>query len=54
MDFLDFSKWLRELRLMSSQPWYCFVLVWLLALVRVLVWVPITMQVVLYYPTLLK
>ena len=34
MDFLDFSKPIRELRLMSAQPGYRFVLVWLLIVVR--------------------
>jgi len=34
MDFLDFSKPLRELRLMGQQPGYRFVLVWLLVVMR--------------------
>lgn len=34
MDFLDFSKPLKELRLMGSQPAYRFVLVWLLIVMR--------------------
>lgn len=34
MDFLDFSKPLKELRLMASQPGYRFVLVWLLIVMR--------------------
>ena len=34
MDFLDFSKPLKELRLMSAQPAYRFVLVWLLIVMR--------------------
>ena len=34
MDFLDFSKPLKELRLMAHQPGYRFVLVWLLVAMR--------------------
>ena len=34
MDFLDFSKPLKELRLMAQQPGYRFVLVWLLIVMR--------------------
>ena len=34
--FMDFSKLLRELRLMAKQPGYRFVLVWLLVLFRLL------------------
>ncbi len=34
MDFLDFSKPLKELRLMASQPAYRFLLVWLLIVMR--------------------
>jgi hypothetical protein len=34
MDFLDFSKPLKELRLMGAQPGYRFVLVWLLIVMR--------------------
>lgn len=34
MDFLDLSKPLKELRLMSGQPAYRFVLVWLLIVMR--------------------
>jgi hypothetical protein len=34
MDFLDFSKPLKELRLMASQPGYRFVLMWLLIVMR--------------------
>lgn len=34
MDFLDFSKTLRELRLMGQQPGYRFVLVWLLVVMQ--------------------
>lgn len=34
MDFLDFSRPLKELRLMGSQPAYRFLLVWLLIVMR--------------------
>ena len=34
MDFLDFSRLLKELRLMHSQPAYRFVLAWLLIAMR--------------------
>ena len=34
MDFLDFSRLVRELRLMHSQPAYRFVLAWLLVVMR--------------------
>ena len=34
MDFLDFSRLLREVRLMHSQPAYRFVLAWLLIVIR--------------------
>lgn len=34
MDFLDFSRLLKELRLMHGQPAYRFVLAWLLVVIR--------------------
>lgn len=34
VDFLDFSRLLKELRLMHSQPAYRFVLAWLLVVMR--------------------
>jgi hypothetical protein len=34
MDFLDFSRLLKELRLMQHQPGYRFVLAWLLIVMR--------------------
>jgi len=34
MDFLDFSRSLRELRLMHRQPGYRFLLAWLLIVMR--------------------
>jgi hypothetical protein len=34
MDFWDFSKLLRELRLMGGQPGYRFVMAWLLVALR--------------------
>jgi len=34
MDFLDFSRLLKELRLMQHQPDYRFVLAWLLIVMR--------------------
>ena len=34
MDFLDFSRLLKELRLMHGQPAYRFVLAWLLVVMR--------------------
>lgn len=34
MDFLDFSRLLKELRLMHQQPGYRFVLAWLLVVMR--------------------
>jgi hypothetical protein len=34
MDFLDFSRLLKELRLMHSQPAYRFVLTWILVVMR--------------------
>lgn len=34
MDFLDFSRSLKELRLMHQQPGYRFVLAWLLVVMR--------------------
>lgn len=34
MDFLDFSKLLKELRLMEKQPGYRFVMAWLLIALR--------------------
>ncbi len=34
MDFLDFSRLLKELRLMHRQPGYRFVLTWLLVVMR--------------------
>ena len=34
MDFLDFSRLLKELRLMHHQPGYRFVLAWFLVVMR--------------------
>lgn len=34
MDFLEFSRLLKELRLMHQQPGYRFVLAWLLVVMR--------------------
>ena len=51
MDFLDFSKPLKELRLMAPQPGYRFVLVWLLIVMRlglIYVVLPVSGVVVLH------
>lgn len=44
MDFWNFSKLIKELRLMSAQPGYRFMLIWVL----------IAMQLGLYYVLLLR
>lgn len=44
MDFWNFSKLLKELRLMSAQPGYRFMLIWVL----------VAMQLGLYYVLLLR
>ena len=44
MDFWNFSKLIKELRLMSAQPGYRFMLIWIL----------IAMQLGLYYILLLR